>query len=369
MGKENHRLANGLLRYGALLVGNLPGGRKSPNPRSVLVVRLGNVGDIVVALPAFQAIRELYPSSHLTLLTSPTRRGAPGAEEILAEDSTFDEMVVYFEDESSRPGFLRGLRHRLTALEIDLAVVLPGDRARFASHAKYLALLATCGVRKVVGNQLVKGEEHETGQVDRLMKVVEPLGPVAVSPFPWIRVSPADNDYAEQMLADWDGYPIVGMQCGAKRQANRWPDERFSELGRRLVQEQQVRLVLTGSPGEKDLTASIAARIGPECIDLGGRTTLTQLAAVAGRCVAFVSNDTGTMHVAAAMGTPVVAIFSGRYVPYRWHPFGNAHCVIRKEIECSPCLKDVCPLYPVPECLNRIEVTEVLAAVENVLSL
>jgi ADP-heptose:LPS heptosyltransferase len=157
------------------------------------------------------------------------------------------------------------------------------------------------------------------------------------------------------------------MQCGAKRPANRWMADRFITLGRRLVSECNAHLVLTGSDGEAPLLTSIAAGIGDGCTNLAGATTIPQLAALAARCDAFVSNDTGTMHVAACMGTPVVAIFSARDHAYRWYPYGEHHIVLRNHPVCSPCMEDTCPLYDDPICLTAHDVDTVFNAVSKLL--
>jgi ADP-heptose:LPS heptosyltransferase len=346
----------------------LPGGRRSAEPRNLLVVRLGNLGDSVVALPALHALRRMYPKARMTLLTSPTKRGAPGAADVLVHDKTFDHVEVYYEDESSKPDFVRVLRKKIMAWQIDWAVLLPDDLARFHNVAKHLALLASAGVRHVAGARLVRPQEHETSQVARLMTLLEPLGFEGVEPFPWIHVGRDDEAHAHALLDGTARGPRIGMQCGAKRPANRWPVERFVALGRRLVEDLDASLYLTGSPSETDLINTLAYAIGDECTSIAGETTVTQLAAVAAELDAFISNDTGTMHVVAAMGTPVVAIFSSRDHPFRWFPYGDKHLVLRTDdIECSPCFAEECPLYEIPECLARIQPNEVFDAVREVL--
>ncbi len=348
----------------------LPGGRRGAEPRHLLVVRLGNLGDSVVALPAFHALRRMYPKARMTLLTSPTKRGAPGAVDVLANDRTFDHIEVYYEDQSSDSDFLRELREKIAAWQVDWAVLLPDDLARFRNVAKHLAMLAAAGVRRVAGARLVRPHEHQTGQVPRLMTLLEPLGFEGIEPFPWIHTSEEDVAHAGALLDGASRGPRIGMQCGAKRPANRWPVERFVALGRRLVEELDASLYLTGSAGEADLINTLAFAIGDGCTSIAGETTVPQLAAVAAELDAFISNDTGTMHVVAAMGTPVVAIFSSRDHPYRWFPYGDNHLVLRTDdIDCSPCFAEECPLYDVPECLARIQPDEAFAAVREVLGL
>lgn len=358
-----HGLHNLLLDGGAAALRLVPGGNRAWPPRRVLVLRLGNLGDIIVALPAFHALRALYPEAHLSLLTSPTRRGAPGAREVLAHDDTFHEMLVYYEDESGKPAFLRRLRAWVREQAPDLVVALPDDMARLRNLGKHLALLSTCGVRRVVGMRIVPHAESLGGQTPRLLRVLAPLGRVAEEPFPWIRVPDEAHAYAGGLVATHGGSPLIGMQCGAKRSTNRWPADRFAALGRQLVSERGATIVLTGSPGERELTASVAAAIGPGVIDCAGKTDIPQLAALAACCRCFVTNDTGTMHVAAAMGTPVIALMSGRDFEGRWSPHGSAHTLLRKPIECSPCLAEECPRDTPPPCMAAISVAEAFDAV------
>ncbi len=365
---RTNKASNALLKMGALAVAASPGGRRPEKTARILIVRLGNIGDIVVALPAFHALRKRFPTAHMTLLTSPTERGAPGARELLAGDPTFNEQIVYYADESSRPGFLRGLRARIRALDIDLAVLLPNHLAAFSSLAKYLALLGTSGVRRVAGCQLVTPTDYTIRQVERLANLLAPLEASDVEPFPWLRAAEEDKARAKTLLGDAGERLLVGMHCGAKRPANRWPVERFAEVGRRLIEMENACIALTGAAGEAELTSAVARQIGGGCIDLAGKTSILEAAAVAQQCRVFVSNDTGMMHVAYAMGTPVVAVFGGRFFPTIWYPYGEGHTVLREDIECSPCQEDICPLYGEPECLQRIEAREVLDAVRTTLA-
>jgi ADP-heptose:LPS heptosyltransferase len=118
--------------------------------------------------------------------------------------------------------------------------------------------------------------------------------------------------------------------------------------------------VLTGAGSEKELTAEVAKGIGENCINLAGETNIPELAAVTQQCDLFISNDTGVMHVAYAAGTKVLAIFGGRFYEHIWYPYGDGNKVIRKDIECSLCHADKCPLYDEPKCLAQISPDEVL---------
>jgi ADP-heptose:LPS heptosyltransferase len=352
----------------AALYARLPGGNRRRTPERILVIRLGNLGDIVCTLPAFHALRRAYPDAHLTLLTSPTHRGAPGAAEVLAHDSTFDEMLVYYADESGRPGEVAQLARRLRALRPDTGVLLNCDRSEFGNAAKHLTLMMLAGVRRFYGYTLVEWHEFSTQATDRFLHRIKGIAPGAVvEDFPWLHVSPEEEVAAERLLAGSAGRRLVAIQPGAKRSTNLWPVDRFVAVGRAVAARGDCAVVLTGGAGEEARNAAIARELGPSCVDLTGRTSVGTLAAVLARCALLVTNDTGVMHVAAAMGTRCVAIFSGRDFPELWHPYGEGHVVLRAPIECSPCRVEPCPLYALPECIARVTVEQVLQAVEGVL--
>ena len=335
-------------------VAHLPGGRRNETPANILVIRWGNLGDIIVALPAFHALRRLYPRSRLVLLTTPTQRGAPGAREVLANDPTFDEVITYYADEAGKASFLLGLLRALAAMRIDLAVALANQLSEYPGLAKYLALLGAAGVRRFEGFRLYSDADYEIRQAERLVNVIRPLGDAEVEPLPWLTLDAEAKARARQLLGDTGPGPVVIMHCGSKPPVNRWRPVRFAELGRMLAEEQGARIVLSGSRGERELAETVALDIGKNVLNLAGMTSLRELFGVVELADLVIANDTGVMHVAYALKRPVVAIFSGRSRPMVWRPFGDSYVALREEIECSPCYSDVCPLYEYPECLDRI---------------
>ncbi|RLB07542.1 MAG: lipopolysaccharide heptosyltransferase II, partial [Deltaproteobacteria bacterium] len=152
---------------------------------------------------------------------------------------------------------------------------------------------------------------------------------------------------------------LIGFNPGATYgDAKCWPPGRFVELGRKLIEDYDASIIIFGSrtPKEMALNTAIAQGIGEGCLNLSGKTSLLQLASLLRQCKLLVTNDTGTMHLAAAVGTQVVAIF-GPTDPRATSPLGEGHVVVRKEVPCSPCLKRVCPEDH--RCMKLIEVEEV----------
>lgn len=365
---RDNRSANRILLALQRVMSRLPGGARRGPPDRILVVRWGNVGDIVVAIPAFHALRRLFPDAHLTLLTTPTTRNAPGARELLVNDRTFDEMIVYYADESSKPSFLYNLWKRLAASEFSLAVCMPNDWTGLHNVSKYILLLGLTGVRRFVGFSLYTHEEFQVRQVEALVNRLRPLGPVAVEPLPWITPRPEARAKATSLLADSDeSGPLVVLHCGSKPMISRWRSERFAEVGRRLVQEHGATILLTGSAGEKDLIESVAKAIRNRARSIAGQTSLEEVVAVLERADLVVSNDTGTAHLAYAVGTPLVVVSSARAHRAVWEPYGVDYVLLREELDCHPCERHECPLHAYPRCLDLIPAEKVYQAAASLL--
>jgi heptosyltransferase-2 len=199
------------------------------------------------------------------------------------------------------------------------------------------------------------------------LHLIEPLGSYPSPSLPSLSLNGRQERWADTFLSrtGLKGTVLVGLNPGATYgEAKCWPSERFAELGRRLIREQGASILIFGSsrPREEALNATIAEGIGEGCLNLSGRTSLLELAALLRRCRLLVTNDTGTMHIAAAVGTRVVAIF-GPTDPRTTYPLGEGHVIIREEVSCAPCLKRVCPGDH--RCMELISVAHVLEAAQK----
>jgi ADP-heptose:LPS heptosyltransferase len=148
---------------------------------------------------------------------------------------------------------------------------------------------------------------------------------------------------------------------GAKRSANHWPESRWIEVARTLCAKGH-RVVLLGTGAEAELCRRIADSAGPSAASLAGNTKLNELPAVLRRAIFAVCVDSGIQHVASAVGTPCVSLFSAREHKGKWHPQGH-HTVIEKRIACHTCLLDRCPRDNL--CMREISASEVIAACEE----
>ena len=167
-----------------------------------------------------------------------------------------------------------------------------------------------------------------------------------------------------------EGFPdrVIGMSPGAAfGSAKRWLPENFLELGIRLARQWSAAVALFGSSGEAELCERIARRIGKSGVtaaNFAGRTSLREFIDRAASCFLYVTNDSGAMHVASALGVPTVAVF-GSTDAVATGPAGSRFVVVQKPVECSPCQLRVCPIDH--RCMTRISVEEVARAAEELM--
>jgi heptosyltransferase-2 len=318
------------------------------------------VGDTILSYPTVQQLKYLFPQCHLAILI---------ADHLVDLWKTFPyiDEIVRFQPQSGLGsiGVDLKLGHFLKKRNFDLALILP--RSFRSAFQIYLA-----GIPIRIGYQnegrslfLTHGipRTEEIIRVHRIhyyQRLLEPLGETINCPSPRIFLRGEDRGWADQILMDFgisDGRILIGMNPGATYGlAKCWAPARFGELGKRLYKKSRATVLLFGREEEKSIAQEIAQQIGEGGIDLTGKTRLLQLAALLERCHLLVSNDTGTMHVAAGVGTPVVAIF-GSTDPNTTRPWGDRHRIVKKDTPCSPCLKRICPTDH--QCMDLITVEEV----------
>lgn len=341
--------------------------------RRIVVYRIGNIGDILVTLPALSAIRKRFLGAHIALLTSPGEKGAPGAEQILPLGKWFDELFVYFSsDVQSWNGRLQLLR-RLRKGRFDLFIQLPNQQSRLRDEVRNMTFARLAGCRCAVGFEVsqralfLREEALHVPQIRESLRIYRSVAsqllldsyedvllPISDAPRRQVaglllRAGVPEND------------PFVVMHVGAKRQTNQWPLERYARVADEIIRRWGTRVILTGSAAELPAVECVAERMREKPMVLCGQLDLPQMAALLERCSLYVGNDTGPMHIAASVGTPTVSVFSARDFPERWRPCGHGHIVLRRDAPCSPCFKEICDRDLV--CLKAIEEKDVLAAV------
>jgi len=157
---------------------------------------------------------------------------------------------------------------------------------------------------------------------------------------------------------------ILCVAPGARWETKRWPVERFAEAAARLAEEAGVRVIVVGTEEDRPLAQGICSRVGEQALDWTGRTSLVELAALLHRSALLLTNDSGPMHLAAALGTPVVAVF-GPTNPSRTGPYSDRAVVVRSAVPCAPCYQRRCDR---PVCLEEVGVEDVVGEARALLS-
>jgi heptosyltransferase-2 len=336
--------------------------------KGILVKGTNWIGDTIMSFPAVHSLRRLFPQAHISVLAKSR------LAELWKANTDIDEVITY--DMLKGVGRIfgeLGIARRIKQKEIDLAVILP----RSFSSA-WMVFLG--GIPHRIGYKGAARDWLLTEGIDRTpallskhrmyyyLHLIERLGSCPSFPLPSLSLNGKTEEWADDFLAHrgLEGELLIGVNPGATYgEAKCWPPERFIELGRRLRNEYGASILIFGSSRleEKELNASIAQGIGNGCLNLSGETSLLQLASLLRQCTLLVTNDTGTMHVAAAVGTRVVAIF-GPTDPRTTSPLGKGHVIVRRAVPCSPCLKRVCPEGH-HDCMRQITVQEVRTAIDN----
>ncbi|HEX8424647.1 MAG TPA: glycosyltransferase family 9 protein [Pyrinomonadaceae bacterium] len=312
------------------------------DPQNILVIDFGQLGDVVLSLPALHTIRAKFPRAHITVAV-----GKPGKAVVEMSNAADETLVV--DRVSLRDGskplsiwrigrLVKEVRARRFDFVIDLHSLSETNLLGFLSGApqrlyarrptRSLDFLSNFRPRPAI-------EDRSKHAVDRYLDVVAPLGAVeaaSVSRVPRLRTRAEDVRAVDEMLrkerAGTDA-PLIGMFPGAGHPSRCWPLARFCELAQRLENNDGVRTLVFAGPEERALVKAMRAQF-PRSAVIFDRLSVPQLAAAAARVSVFVSNDTGPMHIAAAVGTPVVILMSEHPMLDAFVPPGERHRVLHR---------------------------------------
>jgi heptosyltransferase-1 len=339
------------------------------NFKNILIIKLSAIGDVIHALPVAAALKEADPSVRVTWIVERP------AYDLLA-DHPFIDQVIVFDKAKFKTG--HGFFHELNALagelrqyRFDLALDLQGllKSAVLSWLSGAPTKLVYCNARELsdwIGKR-VCGDHRNGHVVERYLDVARYLGCDVNRVNFGIHITEDEAEKAISKAQEYGldlGKPYIILAPGANWPNKCWPAIRFAELADRLALE-GITPVVVGGPKEKPLFDEIAKHMKTEPVNLVGRTTLKELAYVIQRARAFVGGDTGPMHLAAAMGTKVVALF-GPTDPKRNGPYGEEHEVLTVERECQGCWERRCSMNF--DCLSAIDVDEVVLSLENTLA-
>lgn len=328
-------------------------------PRNILVIKLRYLGDVLLATPALEALKAAYPSTRLTVVVN------RGTEAMLAGNPHIDEVLPLERGSIlSQWRFLRELRRRRFDVVIDLTD---------ADRSAWLSRMTGAPVRIGFNDEgrfrghcytnIVHGEPG-AHRIERDLASLAPLNIAAAETIPRLWLTPEEKWRAADLLSH-EGVdrkkPLAMLQPGARYWFKAWPWERFAALADRLAEQYGYQVLIGGNQQEFELAERICGTAASRPINLAGRADMRIYAAVLKRTSLFVGNDSGAMHVAAAVGAPVVALF-GPSDPKEWGPRGAAAAVLYKGIDCRICFHPTCERGE-QNCMKLIGIEEVLSAI------
>jgi heptosyltransferase-2 len=339
-------------------------------PERILVARTDRIGDVLLSTPVLSVLRAQYPGSRIAMLVTPYTRpvveGHPALDAILTDDRQGVHRGVR--------GFFRLVR-AVRRERFDAALVLhPTGRLALLCRLAGIPVRIGSGYRAYgfLFNRRVYEHRRDARrhEVDYNLRLVTALSGRTLSAAPHIDIPEEARQAVQARFSQWGIRPgdrVAVLHPGSGGSARIWPAASFAALGDRLAAEAGVRVILTGGPGEEALVQGVAARMQNPPFMAAGDMTLKELAALLSAAHLCVTNSTGPLHIAAAAGTPTVALFCPitPCSPKRWGPYGAGHRVFQPDVPACPrCIEEACPYF---DCMTRIPVDAVNRAAQDML--
>lgn len=332
----------------------------------ILILKPSSLGDVVQALPVLRRLKRHLPASEIhwwiDSALAPLLEGDPDLSQVVRFERRRWASPVHWPEMWHSVRWLRAQNYDWV---IDLQCLARTGAFAWLANGKLLVGLDEPreGARGYYDIIVPRASFH-THAVDWYLAVLPRLGVPARETFTWL---PERPEVAAAVLAKWQpaNSRWIALQPGARWLNKRWPAESSAELVRQVVgQFADVRFAILGG-AEDEPVAETISRVAPErCLNLAGQTSLPEMVEWLRRCELMVTNDSGPMHVAVALGKPVVALF-GPTEPRRTGPYGRLEQVIRHPLPCAPCMKPHCAWTPTLECLTAISPTMVFERVRR----
>jgi len=369
--------------------------RSDFEPTRILIFRTCALGDFILATPAIVALRKRFPYAKIVFLTTSStnsiiqesvRRYVGSSRSFpwlrLLVPKVIDDAICFYS--LSPLSLIRKIRPQIMAFNPDITFILAHPGESGMALLKKLVFLRLLGVRKatygwrarLIGNHLRKSQ-HEAGMFEH--QVMGPLRSVTELPLmPPIREIQIDFSLSVDSSAEhwvnelWrqrglDLSVVVAIVPGSSQPHKRWPVERFQILCEKLSRNYRLVFVVVGTVGEENLGDRIGEDSDFEVVNLVGKTSIVQAAALFRRCALVVGNDGGAMHLASAMSRPCVSLISGIEYAGSVEPWNSRKRAVRHAVPCAPCYSFTqCPLGH-GKCMTELPIESVLLQCTNVL--
>lgn len=337
----------------------------------ILFIKLSAIGDVVQTLPALEAIKKLYPDSEVTWLVEEAAAGILEGHPLISrllisKRKEWTGMLrrprTFIDGVKGIAAFLRDLRSAPYDIAVDFQGLLKsGILIGLARAQRKIGFDRTRELSYLFLNERIPRYDIEKHALERYLDVARYLG--AVNPASTCRLPIASDIEAMRKRISAikkDGRPLFVINPIARWKTKLWQERNFAELADLLILQKKAVVVFTGSRADEEAVERIREMMKQKAFNWAGLTSLKELAALASLADLFITTDTGPMHVAAAAGARVLALF-GPTAPWRTGPYGPSHQAVRTGIECSPCFKRKCDKNI--RCMRGISVSDVLSRI------
>lgn len=347
----------------------------------IYIFRPGQLGDSLTMVPSIILIRKLYPDTKFVLLTNkPAKSYFITSWEVFKNFDFFEKVIPYSKNFYDLIKIFIELRKNSNSILYLLAVKTKWGKLRDTIFFKYI-----CGVKQIVGikeshTNLIRRKSNgflvkSLRDSEKFIRIIERFHNVKLQrpegcllPINEQVVSKVNQLLESVQIELKKSSIIISIGAGSKMPAKKWFHERYSEIANRLIEQKNAFLIFLGGKEEFNEIESLITNIHKKnrVLNLAGKTTVIESAEILKRSTLYFGNDTGTMHLAATVGTRCVTVFSSRGVIGRYEPYGNGHINIIKRIDCEGCYLEVC-IEKNMECLRQIQVDEVWNKLKNAL--
>ncbi|MBI4398439.1 MAG: lipopolysaccharide heptosyltransferase II [Candidatus Omnitrophica bacterium] len=334
----------------------------------ILITRTDRIGDVVLSTPVLEAMRTRFPFAHIALMVSPVTRA------LVEGNPNLDQVLVY--DKSGKEKSWMGtwkFARRLRQEEFDIAIHLhPSNRVHWVSFLARISIRLGYRYKNyrllthVIPHKKHEGLKHEARYNFDLLKVLGIAVPEE------LRTHVPLSERAYETLAQIKNElglaqePFIALHPGSSCPSKMWAPSRFAELADRIAEKFGIKTVWIGGEEEKNLSGQISKWMKTKSVDFTAKLNLDQTVWLIKQSRLLISNDSGPVHIAGAVGTPVISIFGRKQPglgPKRWGPLGRDSAVIHKDVGCTTCAAHECAYSFL--CLDAISVEEVFQSVEQ----
>lgn len=327
--------------------------------QSILVIDLLYLGDLMFATPFFKELRKNFPKARIDLIAnsvfSSIMDGNPNLNNIYAYNKKWTiRQSIEFARRLRQNNYDLGINiHGSWRSAILLKLIHPSFSIGYGEKGKGIFL-----------NRKLKQSQSQH-MVNVYLNVLREMGLEVEAGLPFLEVNELVRDKINQMLSSWGidtKEKLIALNTGGTWQTKRWTEDGFARLGD-VLNRNYGRVIFVGGPGDLSIVERIVAMMETKPVIATGKTDLQELAALLDRCDLVISNDSGPVHVAAAVGTPTITIF-GPSDDIKYRPLGEKHKIVKTGIECRPCGKHQCPLGH-HRCMTEITVDQIINVIEK----